>query len=163
ILVGSPERLKDVIRRAKGTGDGQPTLAGVKAFQDANRQVGDRPGVFIFGNPASALTLTETTLPPFIKDPFTAVKKIVNPAAIAGVAGSMTLENGAVSIRWLARLDPAEKTPFLEILPSKPLNADVLNFVPKDALFVAAVSNADGEMRWERLVQTADQIAHAVA
>jgi hypothetical protein len=163
ILIGSPERLKDVIRRAKGLEKRELSLAQLKPFQDASKQVGDRPGLFVFGNPAPVLALAEEMLPKFIQEPFAAVKKILNPAAVGGLAGSLTLDNGTLSVRWLARLDATEKSPVFEILPSKPLNADILNFAPRDALFVAAISNADGEMRWERLVQLADQVAKAVA
>jgi hypothetical protein len=162
ILVGTPERIKDVIRRANN-GDREGSLAGVKAFQQASKTVGDRPGLFVFGNPTQAFALAEKEIPPAVRASVVAVKRILNPAAIAGVAGSLTLDEGALRFRWLGELNAAEKTPVADILPSKPINADLWNFVPKDALFVAALSNADGEARWKRLIETADQVAKAVA
>ena len=43
-----------MIRRAKGTAPGEPSLASVRAFQDAGKQLGDKPGVFAYGNPGAA-------------------------------------------------------------------------------------------------------------
>jgi hypothetical protein len=161
ILIGTPDRLKDVIRRAKGQSS-DSSLASVRAFQEASKQLGNRPGVFVYGNPATILNVAEQFVPPAIKEPYSTVKKLVNPAALAGIAGRVAVEDGSLNIRWLARLDPGEKSPVLDILPTKPLSTDLLNYAPKDALFVAALSNTDGEQRWERFVHAADEAAKAV-
>jgi hypothetical protein len=163
ILVGTAERVKDVIRRAKGDADRrQAPLSSHKTYREAVKQLGDRPGLYWYGNPSALLTVFDQAVPPREKDMYFAFKDLLNPAAVAGVAASLTIDSGTLNLRSLARLDPAEKSPVREILPSKPLNLDVLHFAPRDAVFVAALSNADGEARWERLVQLADQVAKIV-
>ncbi len=162
ILVGTPERVKDVIRRAtrKST---DASLAAGRAYRQAREQLGDKPGLFAFGNPAAGLKLAEQYLPGGMRELFVPIRDLVNPKAIAGVATSLTLSEGTLSYRWLARLDPDQKSLALEFLPSVPLKAELLHFAPRDALFVAALSNGEGGKRWTKLLELADAAAKVVA
>lgn len=163
LLIGSTGLVKDTIHRIKSKNtDG--SLAGVKAFQEADKELGVKSGLFLYADPSGVVDLIdrEAPLAPRERERFHVVKGLVNPKAIGSVADALTLDNGTLSYRRLVHLNTAEKSPLLEVLPAKPLPAGMLHFAPKDALLVAALSNGDGEERWEKLLKLADSIAKAV-
>lgn len=160
ILIGTPDRVKDVIRRAKSknlsTAD---SLAGNANYRKSSQQLGERPGFFACGNLSAAVKLAEDLMPPEIREVFISVKKQINASAFTGVAASLGVEGSTAKFRFLFGLDPNEKTPILDLLSSTPINPDVFQFAPRDAQFVAALSNAGAEQRWDRLIQNVDQAA----
>lgn len=160
ILIGTPDRVKDVIRRAKSKNPStSDSLAGNANYRKSSQQLGERPGFFACGNPSAAIKLAEELMPPEIREVFISVKKQINASAFTGVAVSLGVEGSTVKFRFQFGLDPNEKTPILDLLSSTPINPDVFQFAPRDALFVAALSNAGAEQRWERLIQNVDQAA----
>jgi hypothetical protein len=85
-----------------------------------------------------------------------AYNKLINPKAFRAVAISTTLQNGTLQYRELALLNPNEKSPLLDIIPTKAVNTEILHFAPKDAIMAVAVSNGDGEQRWNKLIKLID-------
>jgi hypothetical protein len=161
LLVGSPERVKEVIGRAKGKVQ-TPALSGTMAYQEASRGMGDRPGIFSLGD-VQALLAAVDQLPirPDERQVFDAIKKLVNPAALESVSQSLALSAGTLQLRWHARFDPKEKSRVLDLLPGTGINPEMLHFLPRDATALLAVSNADGEQRFGNLVNLANEIHQA--
>src|SRR5207248_5970808 len=58
IVIGSTELVKDVIRRAKGKGNGA-SLATVAPFQKASKDWQAKPGLVAFANPAAVVDLLQ--------------------------------------------------------------------------------------------------------
>jgi hypothetical protein len=161
LFIGSPEAVKGAIRRAKGKGEGK-ALAGVKAFREARQAAGKAPGLFGFINPAHAVPLIGAHLKQLRIDraAWDAVVKLVNPKAFRADAYSLTLNKGVFRARRTVLFNPKEKSPLLEgVLPAKPVNTALLNFAPRDAVFVAAISNDGGGKRWASLLKLADRLA----
>lgn len=166
LFVGSPDAVKDAVHRLTGHGKGA-TLAGNKTFLQARKEVGSHPGLFAFAEPVQLLTALEKGLAE-TKDKgirvegaeaLAAVGKLINFKAFRAVSYSLTLDKGTLRISKLALLDPAEKSPLLELLPSKPVKTTLFQFTPKDAVLAVALSNDNGEERWTRLVKLMDALA----
>ncbi|HEV3262736.1 MAG TPA: hypothetical protein VG013_38225 [Gemmataceae bacterium] len=165
LVFGTPDAVKDVIRRAKGKLK-DDTLAGVDAYGQASKQVGDKPGLFAYAADVPRVFETIKQHAPLSgheKAGFATIERLVNPRAFGSEAVSYTLQDGTLRYRAMIGLNPKEKSPLLDVLPDKPLDTALLHFMPKDALFAAAVSNADGEKRWDRLLRLADRIAKEAA
>jgi hypothetical protein len=161
LVVGSVERVKEVIGRAKGNVR-TPALAGSRAYQDAIKGMGDRPGVLSLGDVKSLLAmLDQAPLSPHDREVFATIKKLVNPSALVNTNQSLSLANGALKFRWQAQLDPNEKSRVLDVVPSAGINPQMLQFVPRDATLLVAVSNADGEQRFGNLLTFANDIHRA--
>jgi hypothetical protein len=161
LIVGSPERVKEVIGRAKGKLK-TPALAGTPAYQEASKGMGDRPGIFSLGDVKALLaTLEQLPLRPDDKAVFDSIKKLVNPAAVESVSQTLSLSAGTLQFRWQARLDPREKSRVLDVLPASGINAEMLHFAPSDATVLFAFSNVDGEQRFGNLLKLANEIHHA--
>jgi len=160
LFVGSPGAVQDARRRAKGKGEGE-ALAGSAVFQEATKEAGNLPGLFAYANVANALELFEKSahVPPDAREALTAVKNLINPKAFRAIAYSVTLSKGTLSYRELALLDPKEKSPVLELLPTAPVRTEVLHFAPADAMVVAALSNDNGEKRWDSFLGFIDNLA----
>jgi hypothetical protein len=157
LIVGSVERVKEVIGLAKGA-QSKP-LSSTRAYQDANKAMGDRPGIFSLGDTQALLAMLEQIpMRPDEKEMLATIKKLVNPAAPESVSQSLTLSAGTLRFHWQARLDPKEKSPILDLLPASGISAEILNFLPRDATMVLAISNADGEKRFSNLLKLADEI-----
>ena len=162
LLVGSPERVKEVIGRVKGT-DKTPALASTRAYQEASKGMGDRPGIFSLGDVKALLaTLDGLPIPPGQKEMLDTIKKLVNPAALESVSQTLSLSNGTLRFRWQAQLDPTEKSRILDLLAGSGINPEMLHFVPRDATVLLALSNADGEQRFGRLLTLANEIHQAM-
>jgi hypothetical protein len=161
LLVGAPDAVKDVIRRAKGKSD-EPSLASVETYQEASRQIGNEPGLFAYGHPPGVIAAIEKAgISRNDYGRLKVIEEVVNPKAIRSVAAGLTLSKGTISYRAQYRLNPDEKSPLLGLLPPTPIKTDLLHFVPGDAMLCAALSNGEGEKRWERLVELADKIAES--
>jgi hypothetical protein len=161
LLIGTPDLVKDAIRRAKGKGQG-PALASVAAYQAASKELGSKPGLFLYEDVAAIMAMVE----PLAVDQmgvelWKVVQSLVNPKAFQSVAAAWTLEQGTMIYRVVVRLNPGEQSPLLEVRPSVPLKTDLLRFAPKDALLVAGVANTDGEKRLARLLSQADEVIKA--
>jgi hypothetical protein len=182
LFIGTPEAVKDAIRRAKGKAQ-EESLGKSEAFQEASKDAGTQPGLFAFVNvPGMAEFILEQARPHPLKpragagaqeqaeveavqaerkrmeEAIAALTKLLNPKAFRSLAYSLTLSKGTLRYREMARLDPKEKSPLLELLPATPVNTELLHFAPKDATAVAALSNGDGEKRWTRLLEVIDTI-----
>lgn len=160
LLIGSTEAVKDVLRRLHGHGDG-PSLAEVEGYRQARAALGEGPGLFSFTNLPALLERVERVPMPN-PEVFRAFKDVANPKVVRWLASALTLENGTLRYRLTVHLDPQEKSPLVEVLPSGPFDAGLLKAVPADALLAAGISNADGEKRWDRLLELADGIARAL-
>jgi hypothetical protein len=165
LFFGSPEAVKDAIRRfrAKGAGD---SLAKAEAFQQAMAETGKDPGLVAYADVGGFLKVLEghlkqgqgrwgQALEPFLK--------MINPKAFRTLAYSWTLSKGTLCFREVVFLDPKEKCPILELYPTKPVNKEVLHFAPADAMLVAALSNGGGAKRWARLLEMGDQFVQQLA
>jgi hypothetical protein len=157
VLIGTPDSVKAAIRRARGKADGE-TLASAAAFQEARKELGERPGLFTYTDMAAVQGAVEH-LPPSVTKALNAFVQAINPKAIHSVAANCTLENGTLSSRKVTRLNPEEKSPLLDVLPTAAFKKEVLHFAPRGALLAGGLSNADGEKRWSRLLELADSIA----
>ncbi len=161
LIVGSTVHVKEVIGRIKGKVQG-PSLAGTPAYKDANQAMGERAGLFAFGDVKAILGIVDQIpMRPDEREAFAKVKQLVNPAALDSVSQSLSLENGTLRYRWQARLDPKEKSRVLELLPPTGLKPELLQFVPQDAMVVAAIANTDGGERLRKLLALADDIFRA--
>jgi hypothetical protein len=159
LLLGSPDAVKDVIRRAKGQAQG-PSLASLEAYRQASQQFGQEPGLFAFSNPRAILTaIEEAGLGKGDRARLQLFQDLVNPKVFQSMAASLTLHKGTLDYRAQYRLNPGENSPLLGVLPTTPVKIDLLHFAFHDALFAAAISNGEGEKRWTRLLDLADTIA----
>ena len=157
LLVGSPGEVKQVIQRLKGKNLGS-SLAKDATFQEARKQVQDEPGLFAYVNPAELLPiLQKAKMKPNDKHAFETLLQVVNPKAVRAVALGLSLHQGNLTCRKLALLDPKQKSQVLDVLPSAALDPALLRFAPKDAVLVAAIGNAHGELRWQKVLAIADQ------
>jgi len=88
-----------------------------------------------------------------------AFKELVNPKAFRALAYDIGLEKGTLRYRKLVLLHPGEKSPLLDLLPTAAVSKDLLQFTPPDTVLAAALSNDNGQERWEKLLKFADSIA----
>jgi len=88
-----------------------------------------------------------------------AFKELVNPKAFRALAYQLGLEKGTLHYRKLALLDPDEKSPLLDLMPSAAVPKDLLQFTPPDTVLAAAIANNNGKERWDKLLKFADAIA----
>ncbi len=161
LIVGSTVHVKEVIGRIKGKVQG-PSLASTPAYKDANQAMGERPGVFAFGDAKAILGMVDQLpLGPQEREAFAKVKQLVNPAVLESVSQHLSLEKGTLRYRWQARLDPKEKSRVLDLLPPTGLKPELLQFVPQDSMVVAAIANTDGGERLKKLLTLADDIFQA--
>ncbi len=166
LLAGSHKEVKDAIGRAKA-GKGKAKGGALSVSEDfhlAREQVGNKPGLFAYGDMAAILDCVERNAP-FGKDErviFNAIVDAINPKAFKTVAIGVTLSDGTLSAQAMIGLDPEQKSPVLDILPTQPIKADILHFVPKDAMFAVVGSQADGEQRLKKVVELADKIMRAL-
>jgi hypothetical protein len=161
LLIGTPGAVKDVIRRAKGKA-GDPSLASIKAFQEARRELGRGPGLFTYNNAAATLAaLDPDKFGPQERESIAAIKGLLNPKVLSTSASGLALERGTLTYRAAYQLNPEEKSPVLDVLPSAGVKEELLRFAPPDASLFAALGNADGEKRWEKMLDLADRAARA--
>src|SRR5262249_43456245 len=143
-------------------GDRKPALSSTRAYQEANKSMADRPGIFSLGDLKALLDMIDQLpLGAGEKETFASIKKFVNPAALQSVNQSVSLSAGTLRFRWQAQLDANEKSRVLDLLPASGINPDMLHFVPRDASVLLAISNADGEQRLANLLTLADEIHQA--
>jgi hypothetical protein len=135
-------------------------LAESATFKEARKQIEDRPGVFAYATPAPLLSTLEKQLPlrGHEREFLAMMHKVVNPKAARAVAVGWSLDQGNLAYRKLALLDPKEHCPLFELLPSKAVDTSMLHFAPKDTVLAAALNNADGEKRWDKLIALADAV-----
>jgi hypothetical protein len=161
LLIGSADAVKDTIRRLKGKEKGF-TLASSKAFNGVRNEVGDQPGLFVYADVKEALALLPKELPGVGRGELEALhafKELVNPKAFRALAYDLGLEKGTLRYRKLALLDPDEKSPLLDLLPTAAVSKDLLQFTPPGTVLAAALANDNGKERWEKLLKFADAIA----
>ena len=146
--------MKEAVQRLAGNGKGA-TLAGNKTFLPGAKEVGSHPGLFAFAEPVQLLTALEkgliVTKGKGIRvegaEALAAVGKLINFKAFRAVSYGLSLDKGTLRIDKLALLDPAEKSPLLELLPSKPVKTTLFQFTPQDAVLAVALSNDNGAER----------------
>jgi hypothetical protein len=161
LLVGSPDAVRDVIRRAQGAVK-EPSLASVETYQEASRQLGREPGLFVWSDPAALLDAVEKAgLGRQEREVLGVIKGVVNPRGVRTKAGSLSLHEGNLTARTQYWLNPGEKHPLLEVLPTAPVDTQLVHFAPRDAMLYAEISNDDGEKRFARLLELVDGIAKA--
>ncbi len=165
LLIGTPDAVKDVIGRATGTVKGD-SLADSKGYQETSKEIGGQPGPFAYVNLPAALDALEKGLAHLGKEErgapmpaLAAMKDLLGVKAFRAVAYSMSLEKGTFRYRELVLLDPKEKSPVLNLLPTEPVKKDLLHFTPADTVLVTAMSNAGGAERWAEIVKLLDGIA----
>ena len=131
-----------MIGRIKGKVEA-PSLASVKAYQEARRQLGDEPGLFVYGNPPRVFAALEKMAGK--DDPHVQMMRdLVNPKAFRAAAGSVGLKGGNLTYRVRYMLDPEEKSPLLEVLPKKAVATELMHVVPRNTVLFAALSNDRG-------------------
>jgi hypothetical protein len=176
LLIGSPELVKQTIRRAKKK-DASGALSGVPAFRKAQDDTAPAPGLFAYANPPAVMEMIEQLgvfdarprgkgKAPDAQQPDAAVEhantwihalvKFVNPKALVAVADQLSLRDGTLHYRRRVYLDAKEKSPLVELLPKGPVPQHLLDFAAPDSLLFAAVANDDGEKRWQRLLDFVD-------
>src|SRR5579884_1755148 len=160
ILIGTQAAVTQAIHRIQGKGSGK-SLADSESLRQARTEAGKAPGLFGYVNVPQIVDLIARTQGDTARGRLALLKELINPAAFRYEALSLTLTNGTLRYRQLVALDPKEKSPALAVLPTKPVDDDLLHFAPHDALFAFVLSNADGEKRWTTVMKLADQIAKA--
>jgi hypothetical protein len=163
LFVGSPALVKAAILRAKGKGEGD-SLAKSESFQAVSKEAGKEPGLFAYADVPGIMKMVEGLGKQggIGANELGALTEILNPKAFRSVVLSVTLNKGTLRYREIVELDPKEKSPLLDaMMPSDPLKTDLLYFAPKDAMLVAAMSNAGGEKRWGKLIEFADKMVQA--
>lgn len=153
IVLGSSDLVKDVIRRAKGKGQG-PTLAKDKTFQDASESVGNKPGLFAYAsgpNLASVIQGNGALFGP-VQD------MVLNMArSWKSVVWNLSLEQGSFHYREVATLDPQIGKQVMELLPAKGVDPKLFQYAPRDAILAGGLANPDGEKRLGKLLDMVDQ------
>jgi hypothetical protein len=160
VFLGTPEAVKDAVRRAKGKAEGD-ALSKSEAFQEASGRAGNEPGLFGYGNVAAMVKAMQAMAGPAAEQINATVGKMLNFKAFRSVVYTITLAKGTLRYREMALLNPKEKSPLLQLLPPAPANADLLHYAPKDAVMIGALNNADGEKRWADALRLADAMAGA--
>jgi hypothetical protein len=161
LLIGSVDAVKDVVRRVKGKAK-EESLADSKTFNNVRKEVGDQPGVFVYADVAGAMTLLPKELPGIGRHDLEALhafKELINPKAFQTLAYDLGLEKGTLRYRKLAVLDPKEKSPLLDLLPTAAVPKDLLQFTPPDTVLAAALANNNAKERWDKFLKLADSIA----
>jgi hypothetical protein len=164
VIIGSnKEVVGDVIRRAKKK-EQKPSLANSASFAEAGR-LRQRAGLFFFANPVVLADQVETNLQKSAnrldQQDWDVLKELVNPKALRSFAGSLSLSDGNLDLQLSATLDPKLKSPLVELFTNHPLNAAVLQPVPKDAALMFTLPLNDGAQRWQKLLAVADAVAKA--
>src|SRR5262249_29622835 len=147
----------------QGKGEGE-SLASAKLYQEANKEIGSEPGVFLYADLAGVVSTLEKELGKADREVAGGSKAVgaaVNFKAVPAAAHRVTPHNGTLRYRELALLNPGEKSPILEFPPSKPVKKELFHFTPRDTVLAAACSNDNGAERWARFVKLADHIAKA--
>jgi hypothetical protein len=173
LFVGSDDAVKDAIHRAKGNGKGA-SLAGNKNFRETRKEIGNHPGLFAYAEPAQVMAVIEKALseraraadkrggPRIAREEITALtalRDFVNFKAFRSVAYGLTLDKGTLRLGKLVLLNPEEKSPLLELLPSQPVKTALFQFTPSKPVLAAALSNDHGQERWAKIVKFLDAVA----
>lgn len=162
VVFGNHKLVKDTIHRIKGKAEGK-TLAGLESYQKALKNAPGKAGLFAFLNPAPLTDLLEgMELGREERQILTVAKKIINPKAFRSVAIHVTLEKGTLACRDIIELNPKEKSPLLELLPTIGIPRDLLAYVSPDSLAFAALATEGGAKRWKQLIALADDIAKEI-
>jgi len=152
LLIGSVDAVKDVVRRVKGKAKGE-TLSDSRIFNSLRKEVGDRPGLFAYADPAGAMALLPKELPGVGRHELQMLRafaELVNLKAFRGAGYGLSLEKGTLRYTKLVLLNPDEKSPVLDLFPTAEVSKDLLQFTPPDPVLVAALSNNNAKERWEK-------------
>src|SRR5262249_42555267 len=95
LLAGSPDNIKETIRRIKGKADG-PSLGQDKRFQEARKQIDDRPGLFLYGNPGEIMQTMERHFAKDGREVLNVVKTLLNPKGFRSLSYGLGLEKGSL-------------------------------------------------------------------
>ncbi len=158
MLIGSPDLVKDAILRLKGKNQ-EDSLAQNLTFQDAIRDIENHPGLVAFSSPSAILSGFKIS--PQGGGPImfiNIVGQLIGTQTLRGAGYGLSLDKGTLRFQEVALLDKNEKSPLLEVLPSRPVDPSLLNFAPRDAIFAAAISNIEGEKRYEKALDLADNV-----
>jgi len=159
ILVGSVDVVKDAIGLAAGKSTKQ-SLAQSAAFQKVRNELGNEPGLFAYAEMSKSIKVFDNMpLPPRERDQVKAILGLVNLNAFTDAASSFTLSDGQLRARYQIGLNPAQRSPVLDFVPSARVPAELLHYSFKDAMLFAALSNDDAERRLESVVKFIDVIA----
>ncbi len=157
LVVGTPDAVADVVRRARGKGKGE-SLGSVKAYREATLAIGREPGLFGYVDPGAtmaAIAKAEAKEAEAVR----AIGELVNFKAFRAAAWSMSLDKGTLRYRQLALIDPKEKSPILDLVPTEPARTELLHFTPSDPVLAAVLSNARGAERWAQALKLVDHVA----
>jgi hypothetical protein len=159
-FTSSQESARDVILRYKGKAS-QPALSSVRAFRDA-RELRERPGLFMAADIAALTAQLDDAarkLGPIVRTPWNQFKLIVEPRAITRMDGSLTLHDGDLEFLGLAKLNPAFKSPLIELFPRNALKLGSLAGVSDRAWATCTLAVEDAEAQWKTILKVVDALA----
>jgi hypothetical protein len=159
-LTSSKESARDVILRYKSKAT-QPALSSIRAFRDA-RELRERPGLFLAFDVAgftAQLDAAAKVLGPAVKTPWDQLKLIVEPRAVTRLDGSLTLHEGDLEFLGVAKLNPAFKSPIVELLPKKPLKLGSLAGISSQAWGTITMGVEDPEAKFKMVMGVIDAVA----
>src|SRR5262249_31083475 len=70
-----------------------------------------------------------------------------------------SLKDGTLRFREVVLLDPKEKCPVLELMPTRPVKTGIFHFTPDRAVLAMAMSNEGEKGRWAKALQLLDGFA----
>jgi hypothetical protein len=153
ILVGSVNEVKDALQLAAGKST-KKSLAQSADFVKARNELGNEPGLFAYADMAASLKfLEQMPLPPNDQQRLKAILELVNLKAFTNAVQSISLSNGQLRARYQIGLNPAERSPILDFIPSAAVPGELLHYTFKDAMVFAGISNNDGERRFDTVVK----------
>jgi hypothetical protein len=162
LVFGSPDAIKDVIRRWKGK-SGDPSLANVSSYTAARKR-DDRPGLFAYADFAALAAAVEESIPAPERSEaewWAVLRRVLNPRAVPRGTAALTLHNGGVELQARLYAEGKEKSPLLGLFPDSKAPVELLHFVPRDALVAGAAGLGDGEKRWRDAVALCDALVKA--
>lgn len=88
------------------------------------------------------------------------LREVFNPKAVPTLCASLSLKDGVTDLELVARLDPKERSPLLDLIGAGDLGAKLLKNVPGDRTGSATIRLPDAG-RFEKLLAVADALARA--
>lgn len=159
-LTSSKESAREVILRYKGKA-ATPALSKSPALRAA-APLRERPGLFLTAD-LTALTaqLDEAAkkLGPAVRTPWDQFKLVAEPRAITRLEASLTLAEGDLELTGTAKLNPAFKSPLLELLPKQPLKLGSLAGVTSSAWATLTLGIEEPEAKLKTALGAADAVA----
>ena len=161
VFGSSTDGVKDVLSRIGKKGEVKTkTLAGSKGFQTAAKLRENGGGLFFYADMDRLGKLMETLASGSADNAsWDVVKTFINPKAFHAVAGSLMLRKGGIDVRIQANVDVKDAGPLVELIPDRPANLELLQYLPADSLAGQVIPIPDGEKRWQKLLKLVDAAA----